>query len=417
MVTRTPIRTGLTLASIFFTFFIDNLSWSIVFPLFAPYFLDPTNALFSAEVPLQTRATILGFFLMAFSLGQFLGAPIIGEYADRNGRKKALIMSVFFTFVGFAMTAWSMGKENLYLLFAGRLITGIFASNMSICLACITDLSPDEKQKTKRFGYVSLIAGLSFILGAFVGGKLSDSTLSPVFTFTFPLWIATALSLVNLLFIIVGFRETSPIDLSVKFDFFECFRNLKQALNTEKIKRIYSIYFLFLFAWTILFQFVPVLVVTKFDFTNSTIGDLALFMGICWAIGSGYLNKLFTKYFSSLKVLEACLLIFTVLCGVIIFPKNLYGTLAVLAGCVMIGGLVWPLCTSFISSAAPRTIQGKILGISQSVQSLAMALAPALGGIVYQVSTGFPFLLGAVSSLIAAGIYFTLKNYKGDHGR
>jgi len=412
MATHSPIRTRLSLASIFFTFFIDNLSWSIVFPLFAPYFLDPGNTLFSAEVPLQTRATILGFFLMAFSLGQFLGAPIIGEYADRNGRKKALVMSVFFTFVGFALTAWSMGKENLYLLFAGRLITGIFASNMSICLACITDLSQDEKQKAKRFGYLSLIAGLSFILGAFVGGKLSDPTLSPVFSFTFPLWVATALSVVNLFFIIFGFRETSPIDLSVKFDFLECFRNLKQALQTEKIKRIYSIYFLFLFAWTILFQFVPVLVVTKFDFTNSTIGDLALFMGICWAIGSGYLNKLFTKHFSSLKVLEVCLLIFTVLCGVIIFPKHLYGTLAILAGCVMIGGLVWPLCATFISNAAPRGIQGKILGISQSVQSLAMALAPALGGVVYQVSTAFPFLLGAVSSLIAAGIYFTLKKHK-----
>lgn len=383
-----------------------------MFPLFAPYFLDPRNTLFSPEVSLQTRATILGFFLMAFSLGQFFGAPIIGEYADRNGRKKALLMSVFFTFIGFGLTAWSMERENLYVLFFGRLITGIFASNMAICLACVTDLSPDEKQKIKRFGYLSVIAGLSFILGAFVGGKLSDPTLSPVFTFTFPLWVATVLSFANFLFILFGFRETSPIQPDVKFHLLECFKNLKEALQTEKIKRIYTIYFLFLFAWTILFQFVPVLVVTKYDFTNSSIGDLALFMGICWAIGSGYLNKIFTKYFSSRQVLEVCLILFTLCCALIIFPSHLYGTLAVLAGAVIVGGLAWPLCTHYISNAAPQEIQGKILGISLSVQSLAMALAPAIGGVVYQGSSSLPFLLGAVASLSAAGIYFTLKESK-----
>ncbi|MDE3045021.1 MAG: MFS transporter [Verrucomicrobiota bacterium] len=405
-------RQGLSLASIFLTFFIDNLSWSIVFPLFAPYFLESQVHVFSADVSLQTRTTILGFFLMAFSLGQFLGAPVIGEYADRNGRRKALLMSVFFTCFGFALTAWSMERDNLYLLFLGRLITGIFASNMSICLACVTDLSPDEKQKAKRFGYLSFLAGLSFILGAFVGGKISDPTISPLFTFTFPLWVATFFSLINFLFILFGFRETSPINSEVQFDFLECFRNLKEALQTEQIKRIYAIYFLFLFAWTMLFQFVPVLVVTKFDFTNSTIGDLALFMGICWAIGSGYLNKILVKRFLPLRVLEVSLILFTILCAVIIFPKHLYGTLGVLAGCVVLGGLAWPLCTSFISNVAPRNIQGKVLGISQSVQSLAMALAPALGGVVYQGYTGFPFLLGAFASLIAAGLYFTLKDHK-----
>jgi DHA1 family tetracycline resistance protein-like MFS transporter len=399
----------LTLFSIFFTFFIDNLSWAIVFPIFAPYFLDVDNRLFSPEISEATRTTILGFFLMAFSFGQFLGAPLIGEYADRDGRKKALALSVLFTLVGLGLSAWSMQTHNLPLLFFARLITGLFASNMSICLTCVTDLSQDEKEKTKYFGYLSVFAGLSFVLGAFVGGKLSDRELYPLFSSNLPLWLAAGLTFINLLFILFGFRETASIDKSVKFDFFESFRNIASALKTQKIKRIYALYFLFLFAWTLLFQFIPVLVVARYAFSNSDIGDLALYMGICWAVGSGYLNKWLVRKFHFMRVLEGCLLGFTLFCTLIVFVMNMNATLVILGICILLGGLAWPLCTSLVSNSAPREIQGKVLGMSQSVQSLAMALAPVMGGVAFQISPNLPFLLGGVAGLIAGFIYLRLK--------
>lgn len=402
-------KSKLSLASIFFTFFVDNLCWSIVFPLFAPYFLDVNNEIFSEDVSEATRTTILGFFLMAFSLGQFLGAPVLGEYADRTGRKRALAVSVFFTLVGLGITAWSMGAHVLWLLFAGRLLTGLFASNMSICLAAVSDLSDTEKAKVRNFGYLSVVAGLSFIMGAFLGGKLSDPAINPLFSPNFPLWIASILTTLNLVFICFGFKETSEIDRSVKFDFFESFRNIRQALQTERIKRIYFIYFLFLLAWTILFQFIPVLVVHSFSFNSSDIGDLALYMGLCWAIGAMYLSKALLHYFSSLRILEGCLVLFTVLITLIVYIKHIYVLITAVGLCVMIGGLAWPLCTGLISNMAPRNIQGKILGMSQSVQSLAMTIAPAAGGVIAAGSVRFPFFIGSAAGLIAILVYFTLK--------
>jgi DHA1 family tetracycline resistance protein-like MFS transporter len=404
MTTRTN---RLALASVFFTFFVDNLCWSIVFPIFAPYFLDPNNQLFGPDVLLATRTTILGLFLMAFSLGQFFGAPVLGEFADRHGRKSALAISVFFTVIGLGLSAWSMQVGNLWLLFISRLVTGIFAGNLSICLACVTDLSPDEKSKVKHFGTMSFLAGLAFVGGAFAGGKCSDPTISSWFTPYFPLWIATVLTVLNFLFILFAFRETAHVDPHVKYNWLEGFTNLQKALKTEKIKRIYTIYFFFLFSWTLLFQFTPVLVVEKFAFTSTNIGDLAIFMGLCWAIGAGYLNKMLLRRFPPFAVLEVCLLCFTVLCGLVIFPKHLWGAMVIVGCCVTLGGLSWPLCTNLISNLAPRQVQGKILGMSQSVQSLAMAIAPVIGGIAYHAKPGLPFLIGAGTSLIASIIYFT----------
>ncbi len=399
-----------TFISVYLTFFVDNVSWAVVFPIFAPYFLDPHN--FSPEVSSGTRTMILGFFLMAFSLGQFLGAPVIGEYADKHGRKKALTISVFFTLIGLALSAWSMQINNLYLLFAGRLITGIFASTTTVCLSCVSDLSENEKAKVKNFGYLSMIAGLAFVLGAFLGGKLSDKSISASFSANVPLWLAAGLTFINFFFVLFGFQETSIIHPNVRFHLLESFHHIKIALQTEKIKRIYSVYFLFLFAWTVLLQFFPVLTVEKFAFTNSNIADLALFMGICWAIGSGYLNKLLVHRFDAMIVLEVCLVVFAILCGMVIFPRHIYSVLAILGVCVILGGIAWPICTGQISNMAPREMQGKILGLSQSVQSFAMTLSPVIGGIAFQASLHLPFLIAAVISLAAVIIYYFILKWR-----
>lgn len=397
-----------TLGVIYFTFFVDNLCWSVVFPIFAPYFLDEHNILFSKEVTEATRTTLLGVFLMAFPLGQFLGAPLLGEYADRSGRKKALLVSAFFTLIGLLLTAWSMKVHALWLLFFGRLITGLFAGNTSICLACVSDLSSNETIKARYFGYFSVLAGLSFVMGAFLGGSLSDPTVHPSFSPDLPLWGASIFTLLNLAFIAWGVRETAKVDPNVRFDFFESFRNIGVALKTKKIKRVYSIYFLFLFTWTIVFQFTPVLVVDKFDFTASDIGKLAFYMGVLWAVGSGTLNQFLTSRFSPIRVLDWCLILFTIFCSLLVFPKELWVVLSILGVCVILGGLAWPLCTGMISSMAPANIQGKILGMSQSVQSFAMSVAPALGGVATQITPSFPFFMGTFSGLMAAIIYFSL---------
>jgi MFS transporter, DHA1 family, tetracycline resistance protein len=399
----------LTLASIFFTFFVDNLCWSIVFPIFAPYFLDPENHLFSSETSLGTRTTILGIFLMSFPLAQFFGSPLIGEFADRSGRKKALIITVFFTLIGLALSAWSLSKTNLILLFISRLITGAFAGNLSICLAAISDLSESEQHKVKHFGFLAVIAGFSFIIGAYFGGKLSDSAVSEYFDPAFPLWIATGLTALNLLFLIFAFQETSEPDKTVSFDFLEGVHNIKKALQTPRLKSIYAIYFLFVFAWTILFQFTPVHLVSAFSFTNSEIGDVAAFMGVSWAIGSGWISKLLMKRFTGLKILECSLIGFTAGCSLIFVPKSIIGLLILLGICVALAGVAWPLCTGVISNMAPTNMQGKVLGMSQSMQSLAMALSPLIGGLADQIMGGFAFIIGAAASFFAALIYFRLK--------
>lgn len=396
--------------SVLFTFFIDNLGWSIVFPILAPLFLDTQAHFFAKHATFYERTILLGFFLAAFPLAQFFGSPLLGEWADRHGRKKALLVSLFLIFVGNLLTAWSIHIRHLPLLFIGRIVTGLFSGNLSVCMATIADLSPDEKAKVKNFGYLSVLGGFSFIFGAFLGGKLADPEISQLFNPAFPIWIASGLTFLNFLFVLFSFKETLLHKKREKIDFFESVHNIQMALKTENIKTFYIIYFLFLFAWSLLFQLLPVLVVEKFNFNASAISNLAVFMGICWTIGAGFVNKILVKYFSPKIILHFTLWAFSVFCISVAFPTQLLWVGLILGGSLLIGGAAWPLCTGAISNLASKEIQGKILGISQSMQSLAMALSPIIGGLAYDKGGSFlPFLIASIASVISAILYFRIK--------
>lgn len=396
-----------SLFTVFLTFFVDNLGWAIVFPIFAPLFVDVHNHLFSADVSLSTRTAFLGVFLAAYPLAQFFGAPILGDVADRYGRKKALIVTVFLTAIGYLVSAWSLYYSNLVILFISRFFTGIFSGNLSICLASIVDYSKTERQKAKYFNYFSALAGFSFIVGSFLGGKFSDRHLSELFSPAFPLFIASLISFLNFIFIVLGFEDKEKKE-HVSFDLLEGLHNVQKALNTKKIKPLYMMYFFFAFSWTLVLQFTPVLVIKRFQFSFSEIGDISAFMGVSWAVGSVVAHYL-TKRFSGLKVLEVCLWVFMFVCIAILLPVNLSILITILGMGVIFAGMAWPLCTDLISSSADKNIQGKILGISQSMLSLAMFVSPIIAGLLDRIYWGVPFIIAALFNLIAALIYFSIK--------
>lgn len=398
-----------SLFTIFFTFAVDNLGMTIVFPIFAPLFLSDTHGLFDASYPLATRTIFLGLFLGAFPFAQFFLNPIFGEYADRQGRKRALLITTFLTFAGFAISAWSIEHRYIIPLFIGRIIMGVGAGNLSICLSALSDLSPTPKKKLKYFSYGSAVAGSTFVLGPFIGGKLSDPNLFHVFNKAFPMWIGAILSLINFFFIVFFFQETMHHQKREKFDLIKGIHNLQLAFKKKKLRSLYLVYFFFLFAWNIIFLFFPAYLVENYNSTSSTIGDISALMGICWILGTGVLHRIIHNHLSSKKILLISFFVLAVITLATIFPEDIIGFLIILGCCTMIAGLIWPTCTGEISNAADQSIQGKVLGLSQSMLSLTMMLAAFLGGVFLHTHSSFPFIFAAIAVLIAGVVLLKTK--------
>jgi len=406
---KEAIKKRSSLFSIFLTFAVDNLGATIVFPIFAPLFLEPQRGLMAADLSLTYKTVMLGIFLGIFPFVQFFLAPILGEYADHHGRKRALLLTTFLTFVGYGLSAWSIHHHSLFWIFISRIVMGIGAGNLSICLSSLSDLSPSPRKKVRYYSYGSAIAGFTFILGPFVGGKLSDPAVNPIFDSSFPMLIGALLGLFNVLFILFGFVETIKERLKTPFDFVKGIHNIQIALRTPSIKNLYLIYFFYLFSWNIIFLFVPAFIVQEFHFSNSIIGDICALMGICWIIGTGIIHRLLYKIFQPKWVLAISFLLYAVLVVFVPYPYHLRYFLLLLGLCTILSGLVWPLCTGAISNAAPSHIQGKVLGLSQSMLSLTMMLSALIGGLFLHAHTLIPFIFSCVSTLIALIILLKTK--------
>lgn len=387
---------------VFLTFAISSLSTTIVFPILAPLFLGNVDTIIRPEIPENIKAILFGIFLAVFPFAQFLFAPVIGELSDRQGRKKAFCITLFLEFLGYVLSAVGIRYHHLSVLFLGRFITGLGAGNLSVCLATLVDLSENEKKRARYFSYGSAVAGIMFVLGPFLGGKFSDSSISSLFNLAFPLWIGAALTLLNLGMICLFFKETLGKKQLILFDPAKAIHNIQSAFHTGALRSLYVIFFFFLFAWNMLYQFLPALIVEEFNGSSVLIGNLSAFMGIVWFVGTVVISLLEQVIPHKKILLFSILLLFA---GVIVFiphPKSL-SYFTILCGiAVFFAGGIWPILMSSISKTAALDAQGKILGVSQSIQSLSMLLAPFVGGFFLQAHSEIPFIVASCAAIVAA---------------
>ena len=401
-----------TLFAIFLTFAIANISATIVFPIFAPLFLKAQSSIIPSSTPDSLRIIYFGVFLAAFPAAQFFFAPLAGEYADRRGRKNAFLATLVLEALGYGVSALGIYFNQLLTLFLGRVITGLSAGNMSICLAALVDLSENEKQKVHYFSVGSIVIGAAFVFGPFLGGKLSDPTIYPLFTKSFPMFLGMLLALLNFFLMLFLFKETLKNKSHEPFDLFKSFHNLQLAFRTGQIKTLYLIYFFYLLAWNFLYQFVPAFLVKRFGATTSTIGNVSAVMGVVWVLGGIIFSQLSQQPKKRRRILLVGLLIYSFASYCIQIPRHLSHFYLITPFSVFFIGGMWPIFTSMISASAEQKIQGKILGLSQSIQSLTMMLAPLIGCIVVTHHISFIFALSSIFSLMAALLLTKVRFHK-----
>ncbi|MBI1804618.1 MAG: MFS transporter [Ignavibacteriae bacterium] len=389
------------LISLLFTVFIDFVGFGIVLPIMAPVLLDAAHGVLSPETSLATREFILGLNIAAFPMAQFFAAPVLGVLSDKYGRKVMLLLLIFGTSVSLALFAIGILRRSLFLLFFSRILNGITGGNVSIAQSAMADMS-DPASRARNFGLIGMAFGLGFILGPFFGGKLADPQTVSWFNYATPFWFAAILSFVNVLLIWFWFRETlTTRNLEAKINPVAGFQHIAKAFSHSSLRTIFAVVFLSMFGFTFFTQFFQVYLIEKFSFTQSQIGVLYAYIGLWIAFTQGGVTRILSRRVPPNMVLRVSLLTLSIGLISLLLPQQSSLLYFVLPFIALSQGTTMPNATALVSNSVSMQDQGEILGINQSVQSVAFAIPPIIAGIVSSIDVRLPLILASTFAFLA----------------
>jgi DHA1 family tetracycline resistance protein-like MFS transporter len=360
---RSPLIVILT------TVFIDLVGFGIVIPVL-PFYAEGTK--------FNATPRMVGLLFASYSIMQLIFSPILGGLSDKYGRRPVLLISIIGTGIGFLVIGFA---QTLSMLFAGRILDGITGGNISTAQAYIADVTTKEN-RAMGMGLIGAAFGVGFIFGPAIGGILSQWGIQVPFLFAAGLCFANALLLYFTLPETVTAQRPARNRAARGRGLGQLFASLKQP----RLAFVLTIYFLFVVSFSIMTTSFSLYTMFRFGYDARHTGYLFAYVGIIAVIIQGGLIGRLVKRFGELPLVIVGALCF----AISLFAVPFVGPAAGGLGALLVGGgvfsmgnsLATPALTSLASKSAEAEEQGTILGVTQSVASLARAIGPFLAAIL-----------------------------------
>jgi MFS transporter, DHA1 family, tetracycline resistance protein len=362
------------LLPIFLTVFVDVLGFTLLLPLL-PFYAQH----FGATTLIATTLT------SCYAVCQLLSGPFLGRISDRVGRKPTLLVSQIGTFCGFLLIGWA---NSLWMLFVGRIIDGLTAGNLVIAQAYISDVTRPE-ERTRAYGLIGISFGSGFILGPVISGLLISR-----FGFSAPAFGAAALSLTSIVLTATLLPSVKPVaDPASRADAPPAEQGSGPSAKASEgglaaFRRYFEqptprnrllTFFAFSLSFSTLIGGLAFYLERRFEFGPQQVGYVYAFSALVGAPTQRWLGRLVARFG------EARLVLFG-LTGMSV-GYGLLGaayTLPMLLLFIAVSGvgqsLVRPSITTLLTKSVGRTEQGALLGVSQSLTSLAQIAGPPVAG-------------------------------------
>jgi DHA1 family tetracycline resistance protein-like MFS transporter len=373
------------LLPIFLIVSVDVLGLTIILPLL-PFYAEKFGA----------SPSVVGLLVSTYALCQLIAGPILGRWSDHMGRRPLLLVSQIGTFIGFLILAYA---NALWLIFLSRIIDGLTAGNLSLAQAYISDVTKPE-DRAKSFALIGIAFGMGFLIGPAISGFLSQ------YSYQYPIFAAAALSATSILatyFLLPSGVPTAADGTTPrKFTILD-WGNYLRYFREPGLAPLLWQFLAFALAFSMFMSGFPLFAERRFAwqghaFGPKEVGYVYAYLGLLGVILQGGLIGSLVKIFGEPNLVRTGFFCGMAGLAVLGFTYAIPLLLVVTAVASSGMGAVRPALTSLITQKAARSDQGVVLGLTQSLNSIAAIAAPAIGGLLIDHS-----LLSAWA-LLAAGI-------------
>lgn len=375
-----------SLLVIFLTVFVDLLGFGMVLPLLPIY---------AKQFTTDESGLTIALLMSSFSAMQFLCAPLWGRLSDRVGRRPVLMIGLVGSAVFYALFGIATAGKSLLGLFLSRVGAGIAGATIPTAQAYIADCTTLET-RAKGMALVGAAFGLGFTFGPLLGAAALFFSTS-VAESPLPGYTASALSAVALILAILFLPESlRPDDRRPAWKLLDLV-SLRDALATPSIGALLFTSFISVLAFGSFEQTLSLLLKSKkagFHFEYKQVLYFFAYIGLVLSLAQGVLVRRL-----STKVKETTLAAMGVVISVAGFCLLALASIQGSQGVLMVAtatevtgfAFITPSLQSLISRRSDPARQGGILGVSQSMGSLARILGPMLSVPLFHLGITLPY--------------------------
>lgn len=369
---------------VIFTLFLDMMGLTIMIPAFP----NLVNYYHTSYFMISLGTTV-------FSLFGLFSTPILWAISDKYGRKIVLLVSVISSLLSYGLIRIS-GSIWLYLL--AQIVNGAAAWNISSIQSILSDISVDQKERSRNFWLFGAIFGVWFILGPAIGGRLLW------YGVKMPFIVSFFLCLLNVLFIIWWLPETNKLlnkAKDISLNIISIFKNM----FISKEKKEYFVFFVINLALMIYQMSFVLFLSQRFGMTGETSGYVMAMIGAVMIINQWFLLKIWLRIFNNKQLVSISILWMVACYGAAFFASSVWLIIILVALSGVFQWIFRPVFQNMILGNNEDV--GLINGNMAALSNLANIFWPIVGGYIIDLGMS-PFGLVALLLIIA---YIYSKRY------
>ncbi len=395
--------------------FIGTLGFSIVLPF-----------LVFLVLRFGGNPIIYGLVGATYPLLQLIGAPILGRWSDRYGRKRILFLSQAGTFASWVIftvallvppTALASFESPLLgtftltaplgLIFVARALDGLTGGNVSVANAYVADVTSEEN-RSESFGRMGVASNLGFIVGPGLAALLGATQMGE----TLPVVAALLISLTATILIAALLPESNPctdIQHQAEARVGEIFgqehsdclelqqaqqAGVRDALKRKHVPLMLLLYFVIFLGFNFFYTSFPVHAAGKLGWSVTQTGIFFASLSAMMVFVQGpLLARLAKKWSDPVRIIGGSLVLGTNF--LLMLSRDTLTIYAAAALFALGNGIMWPSVLSLLSKVAGERYQGAVQGFAGSFGGLASVIGLVLGGLLYQQTGELTFVVSA----------------------